>query len=52
MNEVEKLNGICFWLIKMVNETNAEEATMEYKNVMQFGKPLGDWQITIKKIQK
>ena len=52
MNEVEILNRIGLWLVKQCIETNAETLTFTQEGVNHFGKPLGDWEITVKKLPK
>ena len=47
--EVQELNAVCFWLIKMCSDTNAETATITQEKVHQGSKQLGDWIITVKK---
>ena len=51
-SEVEKLNAVCFWLIKMCVDTNATSAKVAQENVNVFGKPLGNWEISVKKATK
>lgn len=48
--EVEKLNAVCFWLIKMCSEMNSMSAKIVQENVVRFGSHLGTWEIKIKKI--
>ena len=50
MNEIEKLNAICFILIGKCIDTNADEMNIEQKNVTRLGKILGDWKISVKKL--
>ncbi|MEW6126702.1 MAG: hypothetical protein AB1757_06665 [Acidobacteriota bacterium] len=49
MNEVEKLNAICFWLIKQCAETAAETMTITQEQVYNGEKQLGDWEIIVRK---
>lgn len=49
MNEAETLNAICFWLIKVCRETNANEMKVTQKKVNFLGKDLGDWEIIVRK---
>lgn len=49
MNEIEKLNGVCYLLINQCIETNAETLTITQKGVTRFGKKLGDWEIIVRK---
>ena len=50
LNEVEKINAICFYLIDICIETNAEKLVLTQANVIKKKKKLGNWEITIKKI--
>jgi len=47
--ELQKLNMVCFYLIKQCEETNAEEMKIEQKNVTNKGEKLGDWEIIVRK---
>ncbi len=47
--EIEKMNMVCFYLIKKANETNAETMTINQKTVTYLGKSIGDWEIIVKK---
>lgn len=49
MNEQEKLNAICFWLIEQCAKTNATTMTVTQENVTKLGENLGDWEIIVKK---
>lgn len=49
MNEQDKLNKICFWLINCCRETNAETTKITQEKVTYLGKSIGDWEIVIKK---
>ena len=49
MDETEKLNLICFSLIKTCRETGAETITLTQENVTYFGENLGDWEIITRK---
>jgi hypothetical protein len=51
MDEVEKLNAICFWLIKKCRETNADTMTITQENVTYLKEPLGNWEIIVRKKQ-
>lgn len=48
-NEVDKLNAVCFWLIRMVDGTNAETATITQNNVHHCGKFIGNWEIKLRR---
>ncbi len=50
MNETQKLNAYCFALIKACRETNAEKMTLTQENVTYLGENIGDWEMTIQKI--
>jgi len=50
-SEIQKLNAVCFWLIKMCSDTNSETATISQDKVHRGEKQLGDWIITVKKKQ-
>lgn len=50
MNQTEKLNSICFWLIKQCVDANAKTMAVTQENVNFQGKPLGNWKITVEKI--
>ena len=47
--ELDKLNAVCFWLIKQCIDTNATDLKVSQDGVHLHGKPIGDWKITIKK---
>jgi len=49
MTEIEKMNGMCFWLINQCIQTNAETMTIQQDNVWRKGKALGSWKITVEK---
>jgi len=48
--EMEKLNGICYWLIQKCRETNAEIMTIGQDGVVHKGEKWGDWEITVRKV--
>lgn len=50
MTEVEKMNAVCFWLINVCREANAETLTVTQKGVMHLGKDVGNWEVTVKKV--
>jgi hypothetical protein len=49
MNELEKLNAICFWLINECVATNAETMTVTQNGVHIKKKQIGDWEIIVRK---
>ena len=47
---VRLVNTACIWLIKtLCLDTNATEAKVNQRGVSHEGKPLGDWEIIIRK---
>jgi hypothetical protein len=52
MSNEEKLNTICFFLIKTANEKNVEEFKIQQKKVIHMDEELGDWEIIVRKIPK
>jgi hypothetical protein len=48
-NEVEKLNAVCFWLIKQCQATNAQTMTVDQTGVHHLGQQIGDWSISVRK---
>lgn len=49
MNEVEKLNLTSLWLVRTCYETGAQEMTVTKEGVTHEGKPIGDWEIIVRK---
>lgn len=49
-DEIEKVNAVCFWLIRMAEEANSATTTITQEKVHVGEKQLGDWKITIKKL--
>jgi hypothetical protein len=49
MNEVEKLNAICFWLISQCLDTGAETMTIKQENVYNDQGKHGDWEIIVRR---
>ena len=49
-SEIDKMNSVCFWLIKQCAETKADVMCITQEKVHQFGKQLGDYNITVKKV--
>jgi len=52
MNTEEKLNTVCFFLIKVANERKVEEFKLQQKGVQNMDEKLGDWEIIVRKIPK
>lgn len=51
MNEAEKVNAICFWLIKtLCIDTNADSARIEQKGFHDKTKVYGDYEIIVRKL--
>ncbi len=50
MNEIEKVNAMCFYLINQCLDTNAKTMKIKQENVTHLGKDVGTWEITVKKI--
>jgi len=50
--EIKKVNMACFFLIKAMLNTNANEMKIKQKNVYNNEKVLGDFEIIIRKIKK
>ena len=48
--EINKMNIVCFWLIHACRETNAETMTVKQENVTVKGENVGDWEITVKRL--
>lgn len=46
-HEVQKLNAVCFWLIKMLRGTNAESFIVTQENVTYLGENIGNYKITV-----
>lgn len=51
-SEIEKLNMCCFWLIReCLFSTNAKKMTVTQEKVHDnSGNPIGDWKITVEKL--
>ena len=52
MSETEKLNNICYWLIRQCMLTEAVRMTIEQEHVTFEGKGIGDWKITVERIKE
>ena len=52
IDEIKKLQYICFWLIARCREANATRLKIQQKNVTHKGRKIGDWEILIKKYEK
>lgn len=49
-NHVDKLNAICYWLIKQLHETNAEIMTIKQEGVHNLHGTLGNYEIRVRRI--
>ena len=49
--KTELLNQVCFWLIKLCQETDAETMKITQENVTVNKKSIGNWEIKVKKIK-
>jgi len=49
-NEIQLVNVYCFGLIKRANQANAEKMTINQENVTYLDEKVGNWRITIEKI--
>lgn len=47
--QIEKLNALCFLLIKICVDTDTKSMKLVQENVMFLDKELGDWEVVIKK---
>ncbi len=47
---MELINAYCFGLIKRAKETEAQKMTITQENVKYLDEELGDWKITVEKI--
>lgn len=47
---LDRLNSVCFLLIHTCSEANAETMTIKQDGVTHHGKPLGDWEVVIRKV--
>ncbi len=52
LDEVQKINLICFYLIDQCEKTNAERMVVDQKNVVNGSKKFGNWRLTIEKINE
>lgn len=50
MDQVEKLNAICYWLINRLLETEAETMTISQTGVTKDKVVVGDFEITVKRV--
>jgi len=48
--EIELTNQCCFFLIKVMNETNAKVMTIKQEGVRVEGRIIGDYEIQVKRI--
>lgn len=48
----DELISVCFLLINECIKTNATSMSIGQENVTKLGEKLGDWKITVEKIEK
>lgn len=51
ISEVDKLNAVCFWLIKQCNDTNADMMKVTQEGVSILGENIGNYEIVVNKIK-
>ena len=52
ISDQEKMNTICFYLIKQANLKKVDEFKVQQYGVQHMEENLGDWEIVVRKIPK